>query len=81
MTKCPDSELCHLRHALSHFKSDFKLKWVSANYKEDRFLKIMNLITRLNFPLGLQRKRDDQQKILLDQVKKNKRCEMSQGAQ
>lgn len=39
LTKCPDSELDQLKHTLSHFKYDFKQKWIAANYKHERFLK------------------------------------------
>lgn len=39
ITKCPVSELETLKHTLSHFKSEFKRKWVTANYKHDRFIR------------------------------------------
>lgn len=39
LTKCPHSEVEQLKHTLSHFKHDFKQKWIAANYKHDRFLK------------------------------------------
>lgn len=39
LTKCPYTEIGQLKHTLSHFKHDFKQKWIAANYKHDRFLK------------------------------------------
>ncbi|KAG5885898.1 hypothetical protein JTB14_012145 [Gonioctena quinquepunctata] len=39
LTKCPESQLDKLKHALSHFKYEFKRRWIAANYKHDRFLK------------------------------------------
>ncbi|CAH2088846.1 unnamed protein product [Euphydryas editha] len=39
LTKCPDSDLAKLKHTLSRFKYDYKQKWTSANYKQERFLK------------------------------------------
>ncbi|GBO46148.1 hypothetical protein AVEN_51500-1 [Araneus ventricosus] len=38
ITRCPDAEKSSLKRSLSHFKSDFKKKWSSANRKEERFL-------------------------------------------
>lgn len=39
ITKCPESDHSQIKHILSHFKSEFKAKWVAANYIHDRFLK------------------------------------------
>lgn len=39
ITKCPDGKLDTLKHTLSHFKSDLKIKLRATNYKHERFLK------------------------------------------
>lgn len=39
ITQCPESDHSKIKHVLSHFKSDFKAKWVGANYTHDRFLR------------------------------------------
>lgn len=38
LTNCQETELGQLKHALSHFKSDLKQKWIAASYKQERFL-------------------------------------------
>lgn len=40
ISNCPEEEKQNMSRCLRHFKSDFKRKWVGANYTQDRFIKL-----------------------------------------